>query len=69
MSEILWKWDHLQLPSVELLLKEFGDDVNVFNTTAVLGYEKDCGMAEGQGGRNQNRCDLCILHSVMLNVY
>ena len=30
MSETLWKRDHLQLLSAEILLKEYGDDVDVF---------------------------------------
>jgi hypothetical protein len=30
MSKMLWKRDHLQLPSAEILLNEFSDNVDVF---------------------------------------
>ena len=42
MSETLWKRDPLQLPSAEMLLKEFGDDVDVFDVIKAEGVEQLC---------------------------
>lgn len=40
MSEILWKRDDLQLPSAEILLREYSDEVNVFDLPKVDGMEQ-----------------------------
>jgi len=40
MSEILWKRDQLQLPSVTILLKENNEDVEVFDIPIVEGIEQ-----------------------------
>lgn len=42
MSETLWKRDPLQLPSAKMLLKELGDDVDVFNVNEPEGVEQLC---------------------------
>jgi hypothetical protein len=42
MSEILWQRDKMQLPSAELLLKEFGDDVDIFDLPKGDGVEQLC---------------------------
>jgi hypothetical protein len=42
MSEILWKRDHLQLPSAETLLKEFVKDVDVFDVEVPEHVEQLC---------------------------
>lgn len=42
MSEMLWKRDHLQLPSAEILLKEYGDDVDVFDIPVEDGVQQLC---------------------------
>ena len=47
MSETLWKRDQYQLPSAEILLKEYSDDVDVFDITVADGVEQLCwGMKE-----------------------
>jgi hypothetical protein len=40
MSEILWKRDLMQLPSATILLKEYGDDVDVFDFPVAEGVEQ-----------------------------
>jgi hypothetical protein len=40
MSKILWKRDDLQLPSAEILLREYSDKVNVFDLPKVDGMEQ-----------------------------
>ena len=40
MSETLWKRDKMQLPSATLLLEEFPNDVEVFDTKAEAGVEQ-----------------------------
>ena len=42
MSEVLWKRDHSQLLSAEILLKEFGDDVDVFDVKTADGVQQLC---------------------------
>ena len=42
MSEVLWKRDHLQLPSAKKLLQEFSDDVDVFEVNVTEGVEILC---------------------------
>jgi hypothetical protein len=42
MSETLWKRDQYQLPSAEMLLKEYPRDVDLFNVPAVDGVEQLC---------------------------
>ena len=42
MSEVLWKQDKLQLPSMKALLVEFGDDVNVFKIKVAPGVLQLC---------------------------
>jgi hypothetical protein len=42
MSEILWRKDDEQLPSVEKLLAEFSDDVDIFHMPKVDGVEQLC---------------------------
>ena len=42
MSEVLWKRDHLQLPSAKKLLQEFSDDVDVFEVNVAEGVEILC---------------------------
>ena len=42
MSEVLWKQDHLQLPSAKKLLQEFSDDVDVFEVNVTEGVEILC---------------------------
>ena len=42
MSEILWKRHHLQLPYAEILLKEYGDDVDVFDIPVEDGMQQLC---------------------------
>jgi hypothetical protein len=42
MSETLWKKDEQQLPSVEKLLAEYPDDVDVFQVPKVDGVEQLC---------------------------
>ena len=42
MSEVLWKQDHLQLPSAKKLLQEFSDDVDVFKVNVTEGVEILC---------------------------
>ena len=42
MSEMLWKRDHMQLPSAKTLLTEFGDDVDVFEIKVAEGVEQLC---------------------------
>lgn len=51
MSEILWKRDHLQLPSAEILLKEFGDDVDVFDIPVADGIQQLCWGMKKIAGR------------------
>ena len=40
MSEILWKRDNLQLPSAQILLQEYSDEVDVFDLPKVEGMEQ-----------------------------
>ncbi|KAJ7774512.1 hypothetical protein DFH07DRAFT_865834 [Mycena maculata] len=40
MSEILWKRDKMQLPLAKILLKEFGDDVDVLDIHPAEGIEQ-----------------------------
>jgi hypothetical protein len=42
MSETLWRRDKEQLPSVETLLREFGDDVDVFDIEVEEGVQQLC---------------------------
>lgn len=42
MSEMLWKRDHQQLPSAEILLEEYGDDVDVFEIEVEDGVQQLC---------------------------
>ncbi|KAF8182466.1 hypothetical protein K438DRAFT_1767385 [Mycena galopus ATCC 62051] len=42
MSEILWKRDKAQLPSAEVLLKEFGDGVDILDIHPPEGVEQLC---------------------------
>lgn len=42
MSEMLWKRDHMQLPSAKTLLTEFGDNVDVFEIKVAEGVEQLC---------------------------
>jgi hypothetical protein len=42
MSEMLWKRDQLQLPSAEILLREFGDDVDIFDIPVPDGVQQLC---------------------------
>jgi hypothetical protein len=42
MSETLWRRDKEQLPSAETLLREFGDDIDVFNIEAEKGVQQLC---------------------------
>lgn len=42
MSETLWKRDQYQLPSAEILLNEYSDDVDVFNIPVADGVEQLC---------------------------
>ena len=42
MSEIFWKKDHILLLSVELLLMEHEDDVDLFQIAKVKGIELLC---------------------------
>lgn len=51
MSEILWKRDHLQLPSAEILLKEFRDDVDVFDIPVADGIQQLCWGMKKIAGR------------------
>jgi hypothetical protein len=51
MSETLWKRDPLQLPSAEILLKEFGDDVDIFEVNKVEGVEQLCWGMKKIGSR------------------
>ena len=39
MRGTLWKWDQYQLPSAETLLKEYSEDVDVFDILVVDGVE------------------------------
>ena len=39
MSEVLWKQDHMQLPSAKKLLEEFRDDVEVFAVNVAEGIQ------------------------------
>lgn len=40
MSETMWKRDKMQLPSAEALLKEFPEDVEVFDIEVADGVEQ-----------------------------
>ena len=42
MSETLWKRDQYQLPSAEILLKEYSDDIDVFDIPVADGVEQLC---------------------------
>ena len=42
MSKTLWKRDQYQLPSVELLLKEYSSDVDIFDIPVFEGVEQLC---------------------------
>ncbi|KAF8502331.1 hypothetical protein F5888DRAFT_1800806 [Russula emetica] len=42
MSETLWKWDQYQLPSAEMLLKEYSGDVDLFNVPILDHVEQLC---------------------------
>jgi hypothetical protein len=42
MSAMLWKRDPLQLPSAEILLKEYGDNVDVFDIPVEDGVQQLC---------------------------
>ena len=42
MSEVLWKRNHMQLPSARLLLEEFDDDVDVFKIDVAEGVQQLC---------------------------
>jgi len=42
MSETLWKRDQYQLPSAKILLKEYSDDVDVFDIQVAEGVEQLC---------------------------
>ena len=42
MSEVLWKRDHMQLPSAKMLLEEFDDDVDVFKIDVAKGVQQLC---------------------------
>ena len=42
MSETLWTQDQYQLPSVETLLKEYSEDVDVFDILVVDGVDQLC---------------------------
>jgi hypothetical protein len=42
MSETLWRSDKEQLPSAETLLREFGDDVDVFDIEVEEGVQQLC---------------------------
>jgi hypothetical protein len=42
MSETLWQRDKEQLPSAETLLREFGDDVDVFDIEVEEGVQQLC---------------------------
>ena len=42
MSKTLWKRDQYQLPSAEILLNEYSNDVDVFNIPVANGVEQLC---------------------------
>ena len=42
MSEVFWKKDQMQLPSAEILLKDYSDDVDVFDIEKIEGVEQLC---------------------------
>ena len=42
MSETLWKRDQYQLPSAKILLKEYSNDVDVFDIAVTEGIEQLC---------------------------
>jgi hypothetical protein len=42
MSETLWKRNQYQLPSAEILLKEYSEDVHVFDIPTADGIEQLC---------------------------
>jgi len=42
MSETLWRRDKEQLPSAETLLREFSDDVDVFDIEVEEGVQQLC---------------------------
>ena len=42
LDETLWRRDKEQLPSAEALLREFGDDVNVFEIEVEEGVQQLC---------------------------
>ena len=42
MSKTLWKWDQHQLPLPKILLKEYLEDVDVFNIPMADGVEQLC---------------------------
>src|ERR1700736_6268134 len=52
MSEVLWKRDHLQLPSAEILLKEFSNDIDVKTADGVQqlcwGMKKIASLLKGK---------------------
>lgn len=42
MSKTLWKWNQYQLSSAEIFLKEYSDDVDVFDIPVADGVEQLC---------------------------
>jgi hypothetical protein len=42
MSWALWRRDSQQLPSAEILLEEFGEDVDIFDIDIAEGVEQIC---------------------------
>ena len=42
MSEVLWKCNHMQLPSAWLLLEEINDHVSIFKIDVAEGVQQLC---------------------------